>query len=59
MKFGEYKRSESPAVNHFYEKLLLLKDMMNTKTAKKMAEYRHKFMEKYLERFFKEIIVNP
>ena len=59
MKFGEYKRSESPAVNHFYEKLLLLKDMMNTKTAKKMAEDRHKFMEKYLERFFKEIIVNP
>lgn len=50
----EYFRSESATINHFYEKLLLLKDRMNTKTAKKIAEGRHRFMEMYLERFFME-----
>jgi uncharacterized protein len=41
-------------INHFYEKLLLIKDRMNTKTGKKIAEKRHKFMKEYLDRFFKE-----
>lgn len=50
----EYKKNSGPSVNHFYEKLLLLKNLMNTKTAKKIAESRHKFMEKYLEEFFAE-----
>lgn len=50
-----YKKSNAPTINHFYEKLLLLKDLMNTETAKKIAEQRHKFMEKYLKEFFKEI----
>lgn len=49
-----YFKSESPTINHFFEKLLLLKDRMNTKTAKKIAKERHKFMEKYLDRFFEE-----
>ena len=50
----EYLKSESPTINHFYEKLLLLKDRMNTETAKKIAKERHKFMKKYLDRFFEE-----
>ncbi len=50
----EYKNSDTPSLNHFYEKLLLLKDLMNTKTGKKMAENRHKFMEQYLEQFYAE-----
>jgi uncharacterized protein len=50
----EYKKSSAPTINHFYEKLLLLKDMMNTETGKKLAEGRHKYMEEFLERFFKE-----
>jgi uncharacterized protein len=50
----EYFKSESPTINHFYEKLLLLKDRMNTETAKQYAEDRHSFMEDYLDRFFKE-----
>ena len=52
--FEEYKKSDSPSINHFYEKLLLLKDRMNTRTGKAIAEERHKFMESYLDRFFKE-----
>jgi len=52
--FEEYKQSNSPSINHFYEKLLLLKDRMNTKIGKAIAEERHKFMESYLDRFFKE-----
>lgn len=50
----EYKKSTAPSINHFYEKLLLLKDKMNTVTGKKMAEERHNFMELYLEQFYKE-----
>jgi len=50
----EYKKSASPTVNHFYEKLLLLRDKMNTKTGRKIATDRHKFMEKYLEQFYAE-----
>lgn len=49
-----YKKSNAPTLNHFYEKLLLLKDKMNTNTGKKMAAERHVFMEKYLEQFFYE-----
>ncbi len=49
-----YKKSTAPTINHFYEKLLLLKNRMNTETGKKMAEERHKFMEFYLEQFYKE-----
>ena len=50
----EYKKNSGPSINHFYEKLFLLKDLMNTKTAKKIAEGRHKFMEDYLKEFFAE-----
>ena len=50
----EYKTSNAPTINHFYEKLLLLKDRMNTKTGKKIAEERHAFMEQYLNQFYAE-----
>lgn len=50
----EYKRSAAPTINHFYEKLLLLKDRMNTATGRAMAERRHRFMETYLEEFYRE-----
>lgn len=50
----DYKNSNSPTINHFYEKLLLLKDKMNTDTGKKMASARHTYMEEYLERFNSE-----
>ena len=50
----EYKNSDSPTINHFYEKLLLLKDKMNTETGKKIAESRHQFMELYLKQFYDE-----
>jgi uncharacterized protein len=50
----EYKNSTAPTLNHFYEKLLLLKDRMNTATGKQMAEHRHRFMEAYLNEFLKE-----
>jgi len=52
--FEEYKSSKSATINHFHEKLLLLKDMMNTITAKKIAEQRHEVMVKYLEQFMAE-----
>lgn len=50
----EYKKSIAPSINHFYEKLLLLKALMNTSTGKLLAEERHRFMEQYLQQFFKE-----
>jgi len=50
----EYKNSSAPTINHFYEKLLLLKDKMNTETGKKLAEQRHNFMLAYLEQFYSE-----
>lgn len=50
----EYKSSNAPTLNHFYEKLLLLKNRMNTNTGKSMAEHRHKFMEQFLDEFYKE-----
>lgn len=50
----QYVKAEGTTINHFYEKLLLLKDLMNTKEGKKLAEKRHKFLEKYLIQFFKE-----
>jgi uncharacterized protein len=49
-----YKKSTAPTINHFYEKLLLLRDKMNTTTAKIMAQERHDFMLKYLEQFYSE-----
>jgi uncharacterized protein len=50
----EYKNSTAPSLNHFYEKLLLLKERMNTETGKAMAEYRHSFMVQYLDEFYLE-----
>lgn len=50
----EYKKSTAPTINHFYEKLLLLKDKMNTETGKKMAKKRHQFVEEFLTRFYNE-----
>ncbi len=52
--FEQYKNSKSATINHFYEKLLLLKDKMNTATAKKIAEQRHEIMLRFLEQFMNE-----
>ncbi|MCX6304348.1 MAG: HD domain-containing protein [Bacteroidetes bacterium] len=54
MTVAQYQNSHAPTINHFYEKLLLLKDRMNTATGRKMAEQRHRFMEHYLQHFFSE-----
>jgi uncharacterized protein len=50
----QYKKSDAPTINHFYEKLLLLKDKMNTKTGKKIAIERHQYMEQFLTQFYNE-----
>jgi uncharacterized protein len=50
----EYKTSTAPTINHFYEKLLLLSDKMNTKTGRRIAKQRHQFMEQYLDQFYAE-----
>ena len=54
MTKDEYKNNEAPTVNHFYEKLLLLKDKMNTTTGKQIAQDRHRYMEDFLEQFYAE-----
>ena len=54
MSKEEYKNSEAPTLNHFYEKLLLLKDKMSTETGKKIAKKRHNFMVSFLSQFYSE-----
>jgi uncharacterized protein len=54
MSKEEYKKSTAPTINHFYEKLLLLKDKMNTKTGKRIAADRHGYMEGFLQQFYDE-----
>ncbi|MDP2687205.1 MAG: HD domain-containing protein [Aequorivita sp.] len=51
---SEYKASDAPTINHFYEKLFLLKDRMNTEAARKIAEERHQFMVTFLDQFYAE-----
>ena len=50
----QYKKSTTPTINHFYEKLLLLKDKMNTKTGQLLAKERHGYMEQFLQQFYEE-----
>ncbi len=50
----EYKKAESPTIQHFYDKLFKLKDLMNTAKGKELAEERHKFMEQFVRQFYKE-----
>jgi uncharacterized protein len=52
--FEQYKNSRSATINHFYEKLFLLKERMNTPTAKRIAEERHAYMEEFVTRFLRE-----
>jgi len=54
MSKEEYKKSNGTSINHFYEKLFLLKDKMNTKTGRAIAQSRHEFMQTYVERFYGE-----
>ncbi len=57
--FAAYKKNSGPSINHFYEKLLLLRDRMNTASAKRMADERHRFMEAFLAQFFRECRSEP
>lgn len=52
--FEEYKKETGPTINHFYEKLFLLKDRMNTQTARRIAEHRHQYMIEFVNRFYAE-----
>ena len=52
--FEDYKKNQGHTINHFYEKLLLLKDRMNTASGKRLAEARHQFMQAYLDQFYRE-----
>ena len=52
--YTDYKKNEGHTINHFYEKLLLLRERMNTKTGKQIADGRHQFMQKFLEQFYRE-----
>ena len=52
--FEDYQINQTAAINHFYEKLLLLQDRLNTQTAKKIAQSRHRYMEDFLKRFYAE-----
>ena len=54
MSKEEYKKNDAPTLNHFYEKLLLLKDKMNTDTGKQIAQERHRYMEGFLAQFYAE-----
>ncbi|WP_310171155.1 HD domain-containing protein [Neobacillus niacini] len=54
MTIEEYRKGKSTSIHHFYEKLLKLKDLLNTESAKKMAESRHQMMERFLEQFYQE-----
>jgi len=53
-EYKNYKRDDYTQINHFYEKLLLLKNKMNTETGRNVAKHRHEFMEKYLKEFYGE-----
>jgi uncharacterized protein len=52
--FVQYRKNDAPTINHFYEKLFLLKDRMNTSTGKRLAEERHHFMQEFVDRFYRE-----
>ena len=52
--FEAYKKNTGPTINHFYEKLLLLKDRMSTATGRRLAADRHAFLEAFLDQFFAE-----
>lgn len=54
MSKEEYKKSQAPTINHFYEKLLLLKDKMNTETGRQIAGQRHQYMQEFLAQFYAE-----
>lgn len=54
MSKNEYKASTAPTINHFYEKLVLLKDKMNTKTGSQIAQQRHNYMLGFLDQFYAE-----